>query len=107
MNPSDRSTDPDAMMELHLSFATERCSRTIIVPAVPLHIATLIADLVRVGGHAAEFKDAMPAQRSLSARLGAYQKRLARAREKAENVQQNVQTGDVVPFDSVWGKRHG
>jgi hypothetical protein len=52
-----RSTAPDATMNLLLRFETPRGPRTLVAPAIPLALASEIAEVMAECGHYAEFID--------------------------------------------------
>jgi putative SOS response-associated peptidase YedK len=55
--PIERSTDPNAFMNLFLRFETAKGPRTIIAPHLPLNLASEIAERVIIDGHYAEYVD--------------------------------------------------
>jgi hypothetical protein len=56
----ERSTSPDARMNLLLRFSTDAGPRTIIASGIPLRIASDIAREMARAGHFAEFVDQFP-----------------------------------------------
>ena len=57
MPASDRSTSPDARMNLLLRFETESGPRTVVAPNLPLKLASEITTAMIRSGHYAEFID--------------------------------------------------